>query len=396
MTTRPVHHCGLLTPPGTGAIAIIRVTGPHPDRFVDMFFQPPNGRRLQNTPRDRLRYGPFVHLREILDEVVVYRTGNEQGSAVEICCHGGIRVVERILEALAEKGATLDLSDQTSPPWMATTRIEREALELLPGARTQGAVKFLAFQRTNTPRWLSETACLCSNDPREAKMRITAFLDRADAASRIIHGANVTLVGPANSGKSTLFNRLVGRDAAIVSPVKGTTRDWVSASIELDGVAVTLIDTAGRHHGGDELERLAMQVSARISSGTDLALLVVDHSKPLPNQLEFFDSIRTLPHSILVCNKCDIPDSYGTSAEADSSERAFGDRVYISAINGNGIADLVEAMAVRIGANRRVQSQPAAFTKRQSEVVRSVLDLLARDPLAAERKIKQELIGGRA
>lgn len=393
MTARPAHRCQLLTPPGAGAIAIVRITGPDPARLVDKLLQPAAQPSLSDTIASRLRYGRIVQSGEVIDDVVVYRIEHNESAAVEICCHGGIRVVERILDALAGVGAILKTADEERTTWVAATRVAREALELLPHARTHGAVKFLAWQRENTPRWLEETAGYCTSDPGEARTRIEALLARADTAQRIIHGATVVLIGPPNSGKSTLFNRLVGRDAAIVSSAEGTTRDWVGASIELRGISVTLIDTAGRRPSPCDLERIAIETGVRASTTADLSLVIADSSNPICPQIEGLLAEQSPSRSILVLNKCDIPGVPHVTNTVDTVASTIQTTVCVSARDGTGISDLTEVMIAQLCRGGKTHSQPAAFTTRQVQTWKRVLELLARDAPAAEILIQHELIG---
>jgi tRNA modification GTPase len=386
------HRCQLLTPPGAGAIAIIRVTGPDPANLVDTLFRSTNEQPLIVTPPSRVRYGLINHSGEVIDDVVAYRFATGKTVAVELCCHGGIRVVERVLEALGDAGAPLDCEGRGAPVWTGANRIEQEALDLLPRARTRAAVIFLAWQRENTVHWLQETAHLCASDPIEARDCIESYLARSEAAKRIVHGATVALVGPPNSGKSTLFNRLVGRDAAIVSSVEGTTRDWVTASIEILGIALTLIDTAGQRPDADQLEKTAIDTGRDRASCADLTIVVLDGSIPLTSEASYLLTEDTISDSILALNKCDIASASDVSKLDPFAATTALETVCVSAKDGIGIPGLLKAVGAHLGISQDIQAKPAAFSDRQVEIGRLALDLLEHDAGAAARAIEEELI----
>ncbi len=392
MTPAPPHRSQLLTPPGAGAIAIVRITGADPTRLVDTLFQSSNDKSLQDTPAAQVRHGRITQSGEVIDDVVAYRTEIGDSEAVDLCCHGGIRVVERVLDGLEAAGAPLDSAGEQRSPWSATTRIEQEALTLLPVAATRSAVMFLAWQRENTSRLLAETAGFCISDEVEARTRIEGFLARAETARRLIHGSTVVLVGPPNSGKSTLFNRLVGRDATIVSPFEGTTRDWVSASIEVLGVPISLIDTAGRRVETQALERIAIESGRKKASVADFTIVVLDGSAPLAPEAMNLLAQQSPSKAILVLNKCDIQDGYDVKKVDLSGATISLKTVCVSASEGTGMTEMMEMLGMLLCSSSVVNGKPAAFTPRQVAIGNRVLDLLGNDAEAAAHLITEDLI----
>jgi len=144
-------------------------------------------------------------------------------------------------------------------------------------------------------------------------------------------GLTLTIVGRPNVGKSSLFNRLLEQDRAIVTDVAGTTRDLVSEVIALDGIPVKFIDTAGIRSGGDLLESLGIERSHQAMADADLTLVVIDLSAPLEqHDIELIGRAREQGRYLLVGNKCDLEQ------QAESDEEF----VAVSALTGEGIAEL--------------------------------------------------------
>lgn len=447
------HRVVVLTPPGAGAIGVVRVVGPDAVSLVNQAFRPASGGGLSAAQGDRLRYGHFVDGDETIDDVIVSVTtwhegrkakalgtkalgirhegtegstdagmkgsriegnedealGHEEKSdgatlpgqaprrsdeemgcvAVDISAHGGIRVIERILQTLERLGALVgELEDAVGLAWPTGSLIEYEAVEALTRAKTRRTVRFLVRQRENLPAALEAVALLCRSDPVEARRRLTAIAVCYPVARTLIDGATVALVGPPNSGKSTLFNQLIGRPATVVSPQPGTTRDWVAEPVEMDGVPVTLVDTAGRLGTDDPLEQQAVEVGRRVTERAEVRLLLLDGSQLLSSSgKELLEASRLWAGCLTVINKADAGNAW-------PSQNIGGHKnVSISALTGAGCDELVSAILEMLGYRGWVESVPCLFTARQAEAATDVLSDLPRDPMAAEQRLQRCLIG---
>ena len=394
----------VLTPPGAGAIAVIRVGGADSESIIRRVFRAATGenRSAPLSPGDslpdpgRLRYGKIVADDEVIDDVVISTIDIAGASIWDICTHGGVRVVERVLEALDRAGAPLLDSGERSPSvWAAHHRIEREIVEALQRARTERCVRFLARQRRTLVGRLAEIAKLCPTDPVRGRAAMQLLLDGYPAARLLLAGATITIFGPPNTGKSTLFNRLVGRSAAVVSSRAGTTRDWVSSPIEVEGIPVTLVDTAGRHGACGDLEHKAIQAGLGMVRGARLGLLVLDGSAPLPDFAELFgDEPRSEHPCLVIANKEDLGREWGAADFAVASGLAAETLLWVSAQAGNGINQLVNSMVRMLGLGSWDDHAPALFTRRQAELAARSLSELPKAGEVAEALIINELIGG--
>jgi len=396
------HRVVVLTPPGAGAIGVVRVVGPDAVSLVNHAFLPASGGGLSTDQGDRLRYGHFVDGTETIDDVIVSVATRHEGVwAVDICGHGGVRVMERILLTFERLGVSVgEFADAIELAWPTGSVIEHEVIEALTRAKTERAVRFLAWQRENLLVELEAVASLCRSDPTVARLRLKAVADGYRIARTLIEGATVALIGPPNSGKSTLFNRLIGRPATIVSPLPGTTRDWVAEAAEMEGVPITLVDTAGRWDSADPLERQAVEAGRRAVERAEVRLLLIDGSQPLlqPGE-ELLKSSRSWDGCLTVITKADAGSAWksweGTGGQAASGTRGNGTRhtISISAQTGAGCDGLVSTILEVLGFRGWVERVPSLFTARQAATAEDVLSVLPRDATAAQQRLERSLIG---
>lgn len=389
----------LLTPPGAAAIAVIRVVGPRAQSIVDRVF-----RSTTHSKRRLVQIGPILYGRiegtdgEAVDDVLVSRAYEqdkadaESHAAFDVTTHGGVRVVECVLEALRRAGAPF-AADSTvvRQVWQPQTTIECEVLDALAAAKTERAVTFLAWQRTNLVPTLEGVAASCAIDPDRAAARLETMASGFSAARLLLDGARIALVGPPNSGKSTLFNRLVGRSASIVSAGAGTTRDWVGEHVEFDGVPIHLVDTAGRHEQADKIEQDAIRAGHLAEERADLSLVVIDSSVrpcPLLTAANGQDGEESVVR-VVVFNKTDLIVDAQTAPTAPSGSRF----VRVSSLTGDGIPDLVEICLAALGFTAADDATPCLFTARQIDQAKAVMAELENDPERAADTIRQELIG---
>ncbi|HEY2585463.1 MAG TPA: GTPase [Tepidisphaeraceae bacterium] len=277
----------LLTPPGSAAIAVIRITGPAVPEFLRAHFTKP-------ARIGRCVHGDLHEAGRVVDDAVVVLIDE---TTADLNLHGGPWVVRSSLDLAARDGFVVHDSAKPPLPHEATagqTLLEQEVLSHLPLARTELGVRLLLAQ---PDAWAAlQSAGVPSRDAIE---RILA--DRT--LDHLLHPPRVAIVGPANVGKSTLANQLFARERSITADVPGTTRDWVGEIANVDGLPVMLLDTPGLRETEDRIEQSAIERSRHEIGRADLIVLVVDASRPIEGeQASLLDGY---PNAIRVVNKVD-------------------------------------------------------------------------------------------
>src|SRR6185295_5036589 len=292
---------------------------------------------------------------ELLDEAMARIAPGFSGEeTVEITCHGGTAVVERILRALEASGA--ERSDAAALLERGVERghldrLRAEAWTLLPRAATELAALVLHDQAQGA----LSAAVAALSAPRDAERLLgTAPLGLALATPR-----KIVLAGSPNVGKSTLFNALVQEDRALVSPEPGTTRDPVRETIAIEQVPVELIDTAGVEAPRDLLEQLSIERTQASLRDADLILFLFDAEAGAQGpELRF---LETLSHRrvILLVNKVDV-----------GKKKPLLDALPISAKTGQGLDDVRRKILRALAVNpRHVPGEAVVFTSRQERLL---------------------------
>lgn len=461
-------HAAVLTPPGTGAIGLIRVAGPNAGEIVASFCRPatahhsPNvdpavtdSTKIKSTNIDsaKLKFVSIWDGDERVDEVVLAfpecdagsMWGGDcvwgMGSVVDICPHGGVGVMRRILRLLVSQGVVVDAPDSAESPcatgrpprgagltagfsprdqtntWVVrnrapsvgpgqapaisacfettSSRIRSEATVLMSVAKTPATVKFLAWQRQHLPPAVLEIARLAESDVQDAVTRLRKLQAGYDSARVRIEGATVAIVGPPNAGKSTLLNRLAGRDVAVVSEVGGTTRDWVDQLIDLAGVPITVIDTAGRRPDTDELQRRAIDAGCRMAKNADVTVLLLDGSIDFHGQRAQVEQVLSeVPkrgyRTVIAVNKRDKRAAWDPAKELGSFGRDLP-VCTVSARSGEGVEILTERILESCGVIGCDALVPTFFTPRQMTVAQTLEWVLRTDASAAAGTIRLQM-----
>jgi tRNA modification GTPase len=380
----------VMTGQGVGAIATIQVFGDTAAAVLREVFRP-KGDKPFEPAEGRIVLGSIVDNGEIVDEVTI---GREGSYTFALHCHGNPLIVERIMELLRRQGVRIVPAEQL----LARILARREAVDVIAieaklALATVKTIEGAAIIANQVKAGLSEKIrqwrdCHDSTPLKEIVAQAGDILRRSEPARLIISGCSIALVGPTNTGKSTLLNTLAGREKAIVSDIRGTTRDWVSAEIRIPPLAATVIDTAGFDSaitGSADVEQAAQQKSMEVIERADLILLVLDLSQPIEQLSVSVDRQLVGRRVVTVLNKADLPPQVDLSR----LPRHWGDTVQISAKQGTNIDDLIRAIHRVCGVADLDPHIMVAFTDRQ----RRLLEALHRSNSKANaRAVLSELL----
>ena len=188
---------------------------------------------------------------------------------------------------------------------------------------------------------------------------------QAERGQKLRDGVHAVIVGPPNAGKSSLLNALAGSDRAIVTDIAGTTRDLLRETIRLDGVELTLVDTAGLRSDGDAIEREGMRRARDELQRADLAIVVLDARDPETGRAAVAEAIAPVPRRLWLHNKADLLDRAPSFDTGQTSDAA--DQVFVSARTGAGL-DLLHARLRALSLGEGGDAGEGAFTARARHV----------------------------
>jgi tRNA modification GTPase len=383
----------VMTGPGAGAIATIQLFGASAEAVLREVFRR-KGDKPFEPATGRILLGCIVDDDETVDEVTI---GCEGPHTFAIHCHGNPLLVERIIKRLQHRGVQPVSPDHLLLRIMAAREpqdaISIEAKLVLTTVKTvEGAVlvtrQVKAGLAQKARQWRDS---LPSRSLEEVAAEARQILRDSEPARLIISGCTIALVGPPNTGKSTLLNTLAGREKAIVTDLPGTTRDWVSAEIHIPPLAATLIDTAGLDltlsATTSAIDQAAQRQSTEILARADLVLLVLDRSRPAgqisPDWANRLSGRRTL----VVLNKSDLPPQF----DAACLPEQLGQRIPLSAKQGTGIHDLIRAVHQACRVTGLPSDCLVASTDRQRRLLRELQRAKSRNEAAA---LVRELLAG--
>jgi tRNA modification GTPase len=414
MARSPDTIAALATPAGTAAIAVVRISGNDTSRIGgDIFgeFPPP---RLVHRANYRDRSGT------VLDDVLVtfFKEPNSYTGedSLEVSCHGNPFIAQRVLEDLYARGCRpagpgeftrraflngrMDLSQAEAVMDLIHARSERalaaarRQLDGALGRQMQGLIDGVLDSLARVEAYIDfPDENLPKEDLEAVRSELRAVLRDADRLLATRHygelmrnGVKTVIFGEPNVGKSSLLNRLVGRDRAIVSPEPGTTRDFIEELVTVGPHCLRLIDTAGLSEAPAPLEKLGMAKTLERIADSDLLLLVVDatHPTPLPPAGLKLDPARTLR----VLNKSDL--FLGPLVPEPS---ARFETLAVSALTGAGIDELREALARRAdGFQAAVGADSVAINARHAHALSQAKECLGAALLKLESAPESELL----
>lgn len=326
-----------LSPSGIG---IIRISGEEAFKVVNRIFKAKSGKSILEMQSHTVHYGHIYDGEEIIDEVMVLlmKAPNSftMEDTVEIDCHGGVYVMNRILQTVLKNGARLSEPGEFTKRAFLNGRIDltkAEAIMDLIQSKNEAArknsmihLKGDLYRKIKTLREdiIYEIAFIESalDDPEHISLdgfnerlsnkasniikEIEKLLSSADNGRLIKEGINTVIVGKPNAGKSSFLNLLLGEDRAIVTDIAGTTRDTLEESVYLDGMTLNLIDTAGIRDTEDVVEKIGVNKAKEALEKADLMVYIIDSSVSLDNNDRNIIELLDISKTVILLNKSDL------------------------------------------------------------------------------------------
>ena len=358
----------IATAAGTGAIGIIRLSGPDSFSIAENLFKPKNQQALRPG---KVYYGSIFDDAGIIDEAIVlsFKAPHSYTAqdVIELQTHGGPAVLRRVLELSQNQGARLAKPGEFTLRAFMNGRIDlvqAESVLAMVNAQSESARRNAAHGLSKS---LSEQLHLIQSDitsvygnlqavfdyPEEgvpeseyqaplerALKRIDQLLSTAKAGQIAQKGARLALVGKPNAGKSSLLNALLGYQRSIVSNIPGTTRDYLEAPLTINNIPITAIDTAGIRDTADLIEASGVSAAKDIAAHADLSLYLLDASQaPSSEDLEVIKSLEP-GRSLLVLSKTDLPKVWTHPFDTELHP--------VSATTGQGLETLKLAISEKL------------------------------------------------
>ena len=401
------------TPYGKGGIAVLRVSGEEAVSIAEKVFAPAGGKSLSENESNKAIYGNIYEVscgerRQIDDGIaVIFRaprsfTGED---IVEISCHGGILVTQKVLSALLSAGARPALPGEFTKRAFINGKMTLTSAEALGDLLEAQTDEQISLARSNMRGSLSGEVKQIYDSLGNVLAAIFAHIDYPDedladishgemlsvaeenlaklkklastysTGRAVMSGIPTVILGKTNAGKSSLYNKIVGRDAAIVTDIEGTTRDVLTETAKLGRVILRLSDTAGLRESGDTVEQIGIDRARAAAESAELILAVFDGSRvPDEKDAEFIKYLDALSGvKVAVINKSDL----GAMPEVTALVSGFEYICPLSASSGEGF-DALESLIEKIYIDDKLDTGNDAIISnaRQSAAVNSAIEAL--------------------
>ena len=366
---------------GVGAISIIRVSGNDAIKIVNKIFK---GKNLEKVETHTINYGHIVDKDEIIDEVLVSVMKSPKTftteDVVEINCHGGISTTNKVLELVLNNGARLaepgeftkraflngriDLTQAESIMDLINSKNESKRKVAIKGLNgyvsniirnlRQEILELLASIEVNIDYPEYEDAIVMTNDIVKPKItvikeKLTKIINESENGKILTSGIKTIIIGKPNVGKSSILNRLLDEEKAIVTDIEGTTRDTVEGSITINGVSLNIIDTAGIRETEDIVEKIGVEKSLSLINEADLIVIVLNNNEELTEEDKKILTACKDKKVIVVINKSDL------ERKINLDDIKYQNIVYTNTIDLNGINSLKEKIVELFNLNELEQ-----------------------------------------
>ncbi|MDQ0215415.1 tRNA modification GTPase [Oikeobacillus pervagus] len=368
------------TPMGEGAIAIVRLSGPQAFEIADVVFKSKSGKKLVEMSSHTIHYGHIIDPKtnEVAEEVMVSvmkgpKTFTRE-DVVELNCHGGLVSVNRVLQLVLNAGARLAEPGEFTKRAFLNGRIDlsqAEAVMDLIRAKTDKAMnvalnqmegrlsKLIRSLRQEILEVLAHvevnidypeyddveemTTKILLEKSKMVQREIEKLLTTSQQGKILREGLSTVIIGRPNVGKSSLLNALVQENKAIVTDIPGTTRDVIEEYVNVRGVPLRLVDTAGIRETEDIVERIGVERSRKVLKEADLILLVLNYADELTKEDEkLFEAVAGMD-VIVIINKTDLPEKINLSRVKELAKHHR--LVTTSLLEEKGVDELEESIA---------------------------------------------------
>ena len=404
---------------GVGAISIIRVSGKNSIQTVNKIFK---GKNLEKVDTHTIHYGYIVEEGEVVDEVLITvmkapRTFTME-DIVEINCHGGISTTNKVLELVLNNGARLaepgeftkraflngriDLTQAESVMDLINSKNESKRKVAINGLKgyisniiselRQEILELLASIEVNIDYPEYEDYEVMTNEkikPKilEIKQKLLKIISESENGKILNSGIKTIIIGKPNVGKSSILNKLLDEDKAIVTDVEGTTRDTVEGNLTINGVSLNIIDTAGIRETTDIVEKIGVEKSLNLIHEADLVIVVLNYNEKLTNEDRRIIEACKDKKIIVVVNKSDLEKNI------DLNEISNKNIVYTNTVSLNGIDSLKQKIIELFNLNELKQSDYAHLNNvRQISLAKEANAILEEVEKGIEHEVPIDMI----
>lgn len=404
---------------GVGAISIIRVSGNEAINIVNKMFK---GKDLTSVDTHTINYGHIIDNDEIIDEVLVSvmkapKTFTAE-DVVEINCHGGISTTNKVLELVLNNGAKLaepgeftkraflngriDLTQAESVMDLINSKNESKRKVAIKGLNgyvsniirnlRQEMIELLAAVEVNIDYPEYEEYEVMTNEkvkPKvvEIKEKLAKIINESENGKILTSGIKTIIIGKPNVGKSSILNRLLDEEKAIVTDIEGTTRDTVEGSITINGVSLNIIDTAGIRETEDIVEKIGVEKSLSLILEADLVIIVLNNNEELSEEdKKILDACQD-KKTIIVINKNDL------ERKINIDEINYQNIIYTNTIDLNGIDSLKEKIVELFNLNELEQQDYTYLSNvRQISLAKEANSILEEVEKGIENEVPVDMI----
>ena len=410
------------TAPGIGGIGIIRISGEEAFKIINKIFIPKNKQEIKNIKGYTIKYGHIVEKNEIIDEVLVSYFKSPKSYTTEDMCeinsHGGNIILKKILEICLKNGATLAEPGEFTKRAFLNGGIDltqaESAIDII-NAKTEKEVKQLEGNLSKKLKKIKQKILNIMvkievsidypeyDDIEEVEnMKILEMLNEVendleklknsfDNGKILKEGIKTAIIGKPNAGKSSLLNAILKEERAIVTEYEGTTRDTIEEFVNINGIPLKLIDTAGIRETENEVEKIGVIKAKKIAQTADLIIAIFDSSKELTEEdLKILEAIKN-KKTIIILNKIDLkPKIMETDQRLVSVSKNI---IKISALNKIGIENLYNKIIELFNLNEiNIDNEVVITNIRHKDLINQAINKIKETKNTIENKMPVDII----